>query len=77
MKPGTLTSRRIWLPVLALGLIVALVSWDRKQSPTGTYQQEANPTDTTPKKKKSILTKRPVTLMKCWLKWRMWIWTGK
>lgn len=59
MKPGTLTSRRIWLPVLALGLIVALVSWDRKQSPTGTYQQEANPTDTTPKKKK-IHTDRKV-----------------
>lgn len=59
MKPGTLTSRRIWLPVLALGLIVALVSWDRKQNPAGTYQQDPNPADTTPKKKK-IHTDRKV-----------------
>src|SRR5688572_8075554 len=53
MKPGTLTSRRIWLPLLAIGLIVALASWDLKQAPGGRYDQQYQPTDTTPKKKKT------------------------
>jgi len=46
MKPGTLTSRLLWLPVLAGTLIVALASWDFDHAPAGYYKQDQNPTDT-------------------------------
>jgi hypothetical protein len=52
MKAGTLTNKQLWLPVLAIGLIIGLVSWDYKQSPTGTANDQI-PTDTLPKKKKA------------------------
>lgn len=51
MKPGTLTSKRLWLPVLAMAIVVGLASWDYKQSPSAD-RQDQNPTDTLPKKKK-------------------------
>ncbi|HEX2628723.1 MAG TPA: hypothetical protein VHM26_06925, partial [Chitinophagaceae bacterium] len=55
MKPGTF-SKRVLLPVLAVGSIVALVSWDYKQTPGGNQDREQyqQPTDTTPKKKKKV-----------------------
>jgi multidrug resistance efflux pump len=53
MKQGILTSKRLWLPVLGIGVIVMLASWDYKQTPNNKYQQEHQPTDTTPKKKKA------------------------
>ena len=52
MKPGTLTNKRIWMPVLAIGLVVGLASWDQQQIPGG-QRQGQNPTDTLPKKKKA------------------------
>ncbi|HEX7903361.1 MAG TPA: hypothetical protein VF487_05740 [Chitinophagaceae bacterium] len=58
MKPGTFASRRLWLPVLAIGIIVALASWDFKQTPVGYQQQDHSPTDTTPKKKKTVTEKK-------------------
>jgi uncharacterized protein YPO0396 len=53
MKPGTF-SMRVLLPVLAVGTIVALASWDSKQTPGNNKngEQFQQPTDTTPKKKK-------------------------
>jgi chromosome segregation ATPase len=55
MKPGTF-SKRVLLPVLAVGSIVALASWDYQQTPSGNknYNQFQEPTDTTPKKKKKV-----------------------
>lgn len=55
MKPGTF-SKRVLLPVLAVGSIVALASWDYKQTPGGNKDREQfqQPTDTTPKKKKKV-----------------------
>ena len=58
MKPGTFASRRLWLPVLAIGIIVVLASWDFKQTPAGYQPQDHNPTDTTPKKKKTVTEKK-------------------
>ena len=52
MKPTTLTSWRLWLPVLAAGMIVGLASWDQKQVPQGNAGK--TPTDTLPKKKKAV-----------------------
>jgi hypothetical protein len=56
MKPGTLTNTRLWLPVLAIGLIVGLTSWDF-QPGTADFQ-EKSPTDTLPKKKKVTTDKK-------------------
>jgi hypothetical protein len=52
MKTRTLTSRKLWLPVLAVGAIVAFASWDSNQAGYSAPQQ-TNPTDTLPKKKKN------------------------
>jgi copper chaperone CopZ len=51
MKLGTLTNSRLWMPVLAIALVVGLVSWDHRQIPPGNNQDQ-HPTDTLPKKKK-------------------------
>ena len=51
MKLGTLTNNRLWMPVLAIALVVGLVSWDHRQMPSGNNQDQ-HPTDTLPKKKK-------------------------
>ena len=51
MKLGTLTNNRLWMPVLAIALVVGLVSWDHRQMPSGNNQDQ-HPTDTLQKKKK-------------------------
>ena len=57
MKPGTLTNPRLWLPLLAIALIVGLASWD--QQPTGAgIDKQKSPTDTLPKKKKAVTEKK-------------------
>jgi hypothetical protein len=48
MKPRTLTTGRLLLVLLTVGLTIGLVSWDHQQSPDR-YRQSIN--DTTPKKK--------------------------
>ena len=55
MKPTTLTTGRLLLMLLTIGLTVGLVSWDRKQSP-GQYKQSVN--DTTPKNKSADKEKK-------------------
>ena len=52
MNPTTLTSWRLWMPVLAVVMIVGLASWNQKQVPQGNPGK--TPTDTLPKKKKAI-----------------------
>lgn len=51
MKPGTLNGMRLWLPLLATGIVLTFVSWDNQQLAPG-KEQLARPTDTLPKKKK-------------------------
>ncbi len=50
MKPKTFTAGRLLFALMILGVTLALVSWDFKQS-SGHYRQSAN--DTTPKTKKT------------------------
>lgn len=56
MKPQTLTSWRLWLPLLAAAMIVGLASWGQQQSPA--QKTKASPTDTLPKKKKAVEDKK-------------------
>src|SRR6266481_5819198 len=50
MKPKTFTAGRLLFALMILGVTLALVSWDFKQS-SGHYRQSAN--DTIPKTKKT------------------------
>jgi hypothetical protein len=52
-QPGmkqTLTNPRLWVPAIALVMVIALVSWGQQQTP-GTQQHKFNNSDTIPKKK--------------------------
>lgn len=55
MKPTMIKHGRLLLVVLAAGLTIGLISWDRHQSP-GRYEQAIN--DTTPKKNNSERDKK-------------------
>lgn len=46
----TFANPRLWLPLLAVTLTIALVSWDHQQNP-GDYSRQYQAADTTPKKK--------------------------
>ncbi len=53
MKPGTLTNKRLLLPLLGIALVALLASWDFKQTGGDYKQNQQEPTDTVPKKKKN------------------------
>lgn len=57
MMTKTLTSKRVWLPVLVAGIVVLLASWDYQQKPVE-YKNDQQPTDTIPKKKKAVSDKK-------------------
>jgi hypothetical protein len=49
MKPGSITTGRLLIAFCIIGITLALVSWDHRQSPDGFQQQQTH--DTIPQKK--------------------------
>ncbi len=51
MKRGSITTGRLLITLCIIGVTVALLSWDKKQSPPGFHQQQKTHNDTIPQKK--------------------------